>query len=153
MLKIAQLSDLHLLADPTENRWGLNPQQGFEQVLALALEHQPDALLLTGDLVHDESDAGYQRLWQQTQATGLPTLAIAGNHDNPAKIRALFSEATLELNGLTVIGLNSHINGSDGGRLGEEELAQAEATIQNAQQPVLIAMHHPPVAVGSRCIE
>ena len=153
MLKIAQLSDLHLLADPTEERWGLNPQASFDGVLALALQHSPDALLLTGDLVHDESDEGYQRLKDRVQACSLPALAIPGNHDDPAKIAPLFGDPKLQLNGVTVIGLNSHVHGSDSGFLGDQELNRAAQLIENSEQPVLLAIHHPPEEVGSAWID
>lgn len=153
MFKIAQLSDLHLLANPSEERWGLNPQACFDAVLALALQQQPDAFLLTGDLVHDETDTGYQRLADRMNACGLPTLAIPGNHDDPEKIQHYFGDAQLNLDGLNVIGINSHIRGSDCGYLGNEELNRAEALIQQSETPALLAVHHPPIEVGSHWID
>lgn len=157
MIKLAQISDLHLLADPSSNpnskRWGLNPNALFERCLNAALAQQPDALLLTGDLVHDESHAAYQQLAERIKASGVATLAIAGNHDNPTLILEHFGDAHLELSGLTVIGLNTHIRGSDCGFLGNEELERAQSLIEASTQPVLIALHHPPVAVGSEWID
>lgn len=153
MIKIAQLSDLHLLEDPSAERWGLNPNALFERCLTAALKQQPDAVLLTGDLVHDESAEGYQRLAQRLQTSGITTLAIAGNHDNPDLIAQTFGDAHLVMNGLTVIGLNTHIRGSDCGFLGTEELERAQSLIAASNQPVLLALHHPPVAVGSEWID
>lgn len=153
MLKLAQLSDLHLLADPEQQRWGLKPEQLFQQVLAAALTEKPNALLLTGDLVHDESTAGYLRLKQQVEASGLPYLAIAGNHDDPEQIRRYFGQPELHLNGLQVIGLNSHQPGSDAGYLSEAELKRCEAAITASADAVLLAIHHPPFKVGSEWID
>lgn len=152
-VKLAQLSDLHLLADPAAIRWDLCPQALFDQVLELALAQQPDALLLTGDLVHDESPAGYQRLAAQVAATGLPVLAIPGNHDDPAQIREHFGEALLRLDGVTVIGLDSHIHGSDCGFLGSDQLQHLEQQLSASQQPCLVVLHHPPMKVGSQWID
>lgn len=153
MIKLAQLSDLHLLAEPSAVRWDLRPQQLFDEVLALALQQQPDALLLTGDLVHDESHAGYRRLAQQLAATQLPVLAIPGNHDDPALIRQHFGEAELKLNGVTVIGLDTHIHGSDCGFLGSDQIARLAKLLAASTQPCLVVLHHPPVTVGSRWID
>ena len=153
MTKIAQISDLHLLEDPAGIRWDLNPQALFDEVLALALAQKPDALLLTGDLVHDESTAGYQRLAEQAKACGLPVLAIPGNHDDPAKIREFFGDALLELSDVTVIGLDTHIQGSDCGFLGFEQLARLEQLLTSSEQNCLIVLHHPPLKVGSEWID
>lgn len=154
MIKLAQLSDLHLLADPSEQRWELQPQALFDQTLALALQQQPDAILLTGDLVHDESDSGYQRLLDRVSATDLPVLAIPGNHDNPDKIQHYFGDALLQLSSeLTVIGLNTHIKGSDCGFLGDEEIQRADSLIKASKGPVLLALHHHPVHIGSAWID
>lgn len=153
MLKIAQLSDLHLFAEPTQAAWDHNPQAQFEAVLDLALKQQPDALLLTGDLVHDESTEGYQQLQQRLHATGLATLAIPGNHDNPELIARYFGKPQLALPGLTLLGLDSHINGSDCGFLGSDQIQHIDTAISNSQTPVLLAIHHPPIAVGSEWID
>ncbi len=153
MLKLAQLSDLHLLTNPSEDRWGLNPQALFDQVLALAISQQPDALLLTGDLAHEEDLATYQRLQQQLEGYGLPILAIPGNHDNADLIEQTFGEPLLDFDELTVIGLNSHIRGSDSGFLGDQELGRAEALIKASDKPVLLALHHHPLEVGSAWID
>jgi Icc protein len=153
VLKLAQLSDLHLLTDPSEERWGLNPQALFDQVLALALSQQPDALLLTGDLAHEEDQATYQRLQQQLEGYGLPILAIPGNHDNADLIQQTFGEPLLDLDEVIVIGLNSHIRGSDSGFLGDQELNRAEALIKASHKPVILALHHHPLEVGSAWID
>lgn len=153
MTKLAQISDLHLLANPDEIRWDLNPQALFNEVLELAVAEQPDAILLTGDLVHDESSAGYQRLTQQVNATGIPVLAIPGNHDDPAKIRAEFGDALLKLDDVTVIGLDTHIQGSDCGFLGVDQLTRLEQHISDSDQPCLVVLHHPPLKVGSEWID
>lgn len=153
MTKLAQISDLHLLANPDDIRWDLNPQALFNEVLNLALSEKPDAILLTGDLVHDESSEGYQRLAAQIKATGLPVLAIPGNHDDPAKIRTEFGDALLKLDRVTLIGLDSHIQGSDCGFLGVDQLTRLEQLISESEQPCLVVLHHPPLKVGSEWID
>ena len=60
-LRIVQFTDTHLYADGEGRLLGQNTRQTLELVLELAHEnHRPfDLILLTGDLVHDESPEGY----------------------------------------------------------------------------------------------
>jgi 3',5'-cyclic-AMP phosphodiesterase len=47
-----------------------------------------EALVLTGDLVHDESREGYRALRRLLDRTGLPYYCIPGNHDSASDGRA-----------------------------------------------------------------
>ncbi|NEP81399.1 MAG: hypothetical protein F6K17_09110 [Okeania sp. SIO3C4] len=62
---VAQITDTHLFADPTEGKmYGLPTESSFLKVLEKLkqLQPQPDVLLLTGDLSQDETSESYQRL-------------------------------------------------------------------------------------------
>lgn len=69
-------------------------RQALGQLLAAAVEHQVDAVLLAGD-VYDSStpppeaeQAAYGFLAELCRA-GIPCVLIAGNHDHPRKLSAL----------------------------------------------------------------
>ena len=92
-MRILQLSDPHLLADPAGLCRGRPSlallRHGLEQALAQlrrcgALPHR---LLISGDLCHDEGWGGYGRLrdlLREPLAEALgPPLLLAGNHDHP----------------------------------------------------------------------
>lgn len=93
-LKVLQLTDSHLYADPSRCLLGINTLETFDQVLAQALHEQgtPDLLLATGDLVHDASDTGYKRLLGRLKLTGIPTYCLPGNHDLPHKMRQVLNQ-------------------------------------------------------------
>ena len=50
-------------------------------VFQTAKHLNPDLWLLTGDLVNDGNSDAYDWLFNQLQATKIPYLAVAGNHD------------------------------------------------------------------------
>ena len=72
--RLVQLSDPHLFAEPTGHLLGITTRSSFQAVIDLALagRQAAHALILTGDLVHDESPAGYRYLRQALEKTGLP---------------------------------------------------------------------------------
>ncbi len=58
-----------------------NPQESFEKTLALAKESRVDLLALVGDIFSFPSEAGIEWVLAQLNASGVPYLYIAGNHD------------------------------------------------------------------------
>ena len=64
-LWVLQVTDMHLYDDPQGTLLGVNTQDSFKQVLWDAInnkQRKPDLIVLTGDLVHDNSEAAYRRL-------------------------------------------------------------------------------------------
>lgn len=176
-MRILQLSDPHLLADPAGLCRGRPSlallRHGLEQALAqlAASGLMPDRLLLSGDLCHDESWGGYVRLRQVLATPGLerlgPPLLLPGNHDHPALLRAALGRSAAVAPGLwplpepiggadpgwSLLALDSHCCGRDGGRLEPSQWRWLEQLLQGAPAsgaagPLLVALHHPPLAIG-----
>lgn len=157
-LTLVQLTDPHLLADPAGRLNGWRVAAAFDAVAAAARTRfpGPDALLLTGDLVHDESEAGYR--WLASRLRGwAPVLAIPGNHDDPATLtKALRPDAGVgetRLGGWRLHLLDSRMPGRDDGRVGPAQRARLEAALAVTDDPALVVVHHPPVAVGTAWID
>jgi len=153
-LRLLQLSDPHLVADPGGLVRGRQPlpllRHGLQQVdLELA-----DLLLISGDLCDDESWGGYAHLRDLLAARPQPVALLAGNHDHPALLRAvlgrhaLIGPASLELGAWQLLLLHSHRAATPGGALGQRQLAWLEAVLTAGSAPALVALHHPPVAIG-----
>lgn len=161
-LNILQFTDTHLLADRTGRLLGLNTNESLQCVLQLSQKHQPnvDLVLVTGDLVHDGSDAGYARLQEMFSAYTVPVLLMAGNHD---ELRQLQSSAAagpakfvkhFQCRDWQIILLDSSIPGSDGGRLAVAELDALQLHLGSMpNQPTLVCLHHQPVPMGSRWLD
>lgn len=163
-MRLLQLSDPHLLADPHGVCRGRQPlpllRHALEQAHAqlMAAGTPPDQLLITGDLCQDESWGGYVRLAEAIAASpfadhGLPWL-LSGNHDQPMRLRAalgrraLLAPRLIETGGWQVLLLDSHLSGSVAGRLGSRQLAWIEAVLAESSLPLLVALHHPPCLIG-----
>ncbi len=157
-LTLAQLSDTHLLAQPTDWLRGINPWQSFQAVLAAVLECQPDGLLLTGDLAEEGDLNAYNQLRAATESLDLPVYWIPGNHDNPALLHQVFSDdlyhgpnQSLDLGHWRLILLDSVLPMAQfgAGHLPPDTLTWLEDTLsQHPNQPTARARQPPPVSTG-----
>jgi 3',5'-cyclic-AMP phosphodiesterase len=146
---IAHLSDPHL--DTSSAR--LNRlTRVLDEVGALSAV---DLLLVTGDLADNGTAQEYEQFFAALPE-GLATIIVPGNHDRRAPMREFLPSVPAQgplnsavvVGDLTVLGLDSLIEDSDAGALDAETLVFAERHIDNAPGPVVLAFHHPPVAVG-----
>ncbi|MEL0583650.1 MAG: 3',5'-cyclic-AMP phosphodiesterase [Candidatus Thiodiazotropha sp. (ex. Lucinoma kazani)] len=161
-LKVLQLTDSHLYADPSRCLLGINTLETFDQVLAQALMETgtPDLLLATGDLVHDASDSGYKRLLGRLRLTEIPSYCLPGNHDLPGKMRQLLNQdnvhciPSVQAKGWSLIFLDSTIPNNDGGRIDKSQLELLKVLLEaHPDKHTLICMHHHPLPVGSRWMD
>lgn len=159
---LLQLTDLHLFGDPRGRLLDQDPRETLQRVFGLARRQHwpPDAILLTGDLVHDESEAGYRYLRQRIRELGAPCFCIPGNHDRKKLLAALVEpEAdqpfrSVRLRDWDILLLDSTVAGEAGGHLAGATLAALDRHLHNhPARPALVCLHHQPVAVGSRWID
>lgn len=154
---LLQLTDPHLFAEPDEQLLGVTTRRSFEAVLELALAHSPpaDALVLTGDLVHDESREGYRALRRLLDRTGLPYYCIPGNHDSRPLMEELLGPAALgpvtviNLGDWNLVFLDSTQPGREGGRIGRARLAALRDALAARPSPAVIFLHQHPIPVQS----
>lgn len=165
-LRLIQITDLHLLADPDAELRGIRPRARLESVLA-AIQAERDGthrLIVTGDLTHDDLRETYQAL-RSLLADWVDILrVIPGNHDDRIAMRDAFGDRITvaagrnlfseELGGWKLIGLDTHISGSVAGHAGEQQIAWLAEQLENStDRPTLLCLHHPPVSVGSRWLD
>ena len=159
--RLIQITDSHLFATADERLLDLNTRLSFAAVLALALEHgEPAAaLVMTGDLVHDESAAGYAYLAQALGTVGCPSFCIPGNHDRRGLMETWLGEAAIEsvaerrLGNWNLIFLDSTQPGEDGGQLTPRQVEHVNTLLQRNQAPSLVFLHQHPIPVGSDWID
>jgi 3',5'-cyclic-AMP phosphodiesterase len=155
--RLVQITDSHLFADPGGKLLGLTTRSSFEAVLALALgEGAPaDALVMTGDLVHDESPEGYDYLSGVLEATGLPCYCIPGNHDRPDLMGQRLGAAAMgqvdsrQLGPWSLLFLDSTRPGQEGGLLAGEQLDWLDGLLAKNPAPSLVFLHQHPISVRS----
>jgi 3',5'-cyclic AMP phosphodiesterase CpdA len=163
---LAQLTDLHIKAGG-RLAYGRVDTAAF---LAAAVDHlnafRPavDAVILSGDLTDGGTREDSAALRDLLGALRPPWLAVPGNHDDRAALRATFpveidarSEAgpfvqvVEDRFPLRLIGLDTTMPGQPHGHLCAERLAWLDARLAEAPEtPTLIFQHHPPFATGLR---
>jgi Icc protein len=147
MTVIAHLSDTHL--DGTAPRL-----RRLLDVVAEGAATGADALVVTGDLTDHGTAAEYEQ-FASAMPADRPWLAAVGNHDRREPARGCLSpgstgplDRVLDIDGLRLIALDSLIEGANDGRLDATSLAFAGQALDDSPGPAVIALHHPPVAVG-----
>ena len=157
-LSVVQLSDTHLFADENKEMFKVNTRDTLSNVIShvrQTVEHI-DCVLVTGDLVHDESVQGYQALKEMLQALDAPTFYIPGNHDDADLLLEILEDATandvyvVERANWKLILLDSSVVGKVEGHLSESVLSQLERELENSEdRHVLIGVHHHVVNINS----
>lgn len=106
-MRFFHLADLHIGRSLNNVSLLEDQRHILKQVLELAREYKPDALLISGD-VYDKAQpsagavALYDEFLTDLAAEGLPTLIISGNHDSPERLdfgSRLFKASNLHICG------------------------------------------------------
>jgi 3',5'-cyclic-AMP phosphodiesterase len=158
---LAQISDPHVAIAPGD--------LGSGDALAAAvravgeLDPAPDALLVSGDLANDPTDAAYDLVAELLAPLDLPIHLLAGNHDDTDALRARLGapgeagqplQYVEQVGGLRMIALDTTVPGRDDGALGAERLAWLEGQLAaDGAAPTILAMHHPPLWTGTPVID
>jgi len=180
-LRFHQFTDTHLYAAATGAMRGQQTLPSFVSALEHAASFPaPTALLLTGDLIHDEPD-GYAHLHALLGTSPVPVQLIPGNHDDAAALAASFATpraigtvaATLPVPSLTspfhvggnhtyrcgdnhwlVVMLSTQADGRVDGELGHAALAELDTVLgTHPATHALLVLHHPPTPVGSAWLD
>jgi Icc protein len=160
-LRVLQITDTHLYADPGGKLLGVNTLASFAQVLEhFRATHWPvDLLLATGDLVHDASATGYRQLSEMLERFRVPVFCLPGNHDVPAQMHAhlpgshVTTNAVHDLGAWRFVMLDSVIPDETGGHLAQQQLDLLGEALATNERHVLVCLHHQPVDVGSAWID
>lgn len=162
MVRILQITDLHILAQPGQTLLGVDTGRSFSDVLQKARREQSDVrlVLLTGDLAQDPVVETYTRLRGWLQTSGWEYYCLPGNHDDPALMAAslcgsrVHYQQQILLDHWQIICLDSSVRGSPGGFLAEAQLDYLEACLSRYPgHHALVALHHHPILTGSAWLD
>ena len=153
-MRLIQITDCHLQADPqARSRCGI-PLRQLEAVVAAVREAQPDVVIVTGDISNDGSVASYQHARQVFAALECPWFWFGGNHDQAAQMRDIHPiQEVIDLGSWRLVMADTHAAGFAHGELGEARIARLVTRLAEDERPTLLAMHHPPLAVGSAWLD
>lgn len=154
MTVIAHLSDPHL--DGSAQRL-----RRFRAVLKQATDlPELDAVVISGDLADHGAANEYEQFFH-TFPHNFPILTVAGNHDLTGPLLDALSDrglpatlnSTLDIPGVRLIGLDSHVDQHDEGTLAPTDLEYAREQLAGTDGPAIITLHHPPVPVGHHVMD
>lgn len=163
---LVQLSDPHIVARGRLLMGHIGTADMLSAAVrrVLAMQPQPSAVLVTGDLVDDGQAASYVHLRELLAPLGCPVWVLPGNHDDAATLREVWpqwpegpgaSEPALaacyavSVGGLRLVALDSTVPGQPHGELSEQRLAWlAETLAAQPDVPTVLALHHPPFTTG-----
>jgi len=165
MTRILQISDLHIMPEGQLFQGAIDTAGALRQMLAglaglLPFIGPVERLVISGDLTETGCQGAYDRLRALMTAAPLPWRAIPGNHDNRENLRAFAAKADWmpaagpinwreDLADITILGLDTLVEGEAHGAVSDATLAWLEATLCDLRRrPVLIFMHHPPFETG-----
>lgn len=174
-LNVLQITDLHLSrqAIGTNGDVVLNDgcTQKFEAVLQQALDDvRCDLIIVTGDLVDEVQPAVYDYIFATLQATQIPFVCIAGNHDvtdevgkelpfserslvaQPADSRLLSRHAIMTEHWQLLL-LDSSVPGQVAGEIKLDDIAWLRTQLNTCAKPALLALHHHVVPMNSAWID
>lgn len=149
-MRLIQISDCHLCTNPeARSRIGY-PLRQLRAVVAQARRLRPDIVLVSGDISHDESPAAYRHAFEVFAEFECPWFWMTGNHDHPAFMEELHPfHDELDLGEWRLLLLDSRVPGQAGGELGQAALQDLAMRLEEDDRPTLLAMHHPPLEIGS----
>jgi Icc protein len=161
--RLLQITDTHLHAAADSRMRGVTTYATLLAVLEHAQRDRRwpvDAILATGDIVQDESRAGYERFRAVLEPLGVPVYTIPGNHDDPKLMSELLTSGSFHLGGelrhgpWSIVMLSTFLAGEDAGGLGPARLqGLRQALAAHTGQHVLVAMHHHPLPMGSTWLD
>ena len=117
-------------------------------------------VLVTGDLIQDDSAEAYERFRDLMSPLNLRIHCVPGNHDirdlmQPVCCRPPFSYCAYdEIGDWLIVGIDSCVKGHAGGEVRREELERLGNTIlRSPAKYVMVCLHHPPVEMGSAWLD
>jgi len=162
LLRVLHLTDPHLFADPDGTLRGTATYASLQAVLAHygAGSWRADIVVVTGDLIQDDSAAAYGNFRKLLGTLALPVYCLPGNHD----IRALMCAAlatppffycdVLEHGNWLIACIDSCVSGRAGGSVSDAEFARLDAAIAaSSARDIMVCLHHPPVPMGSKWLD
>lgn len=161
---IAQISDLHI------KRPGALAYGKVDTAVALTrcitelnrFSPRPDLVVISGDLVDTPAVEEYVHLKTLLAPLEIPFVAIPGNHDDRALMRAALPEQayaaaagalnlTHMVGDLDILLIDSSVPGKPHGELDAGTLEWLDAALAaSATRPALLFLHHPPYITGIR---
>ncbi|ABV88873.1 3',5'-cyclic-AMP phosphodiesterase [Shewanella pealeana] len=161
-VRIVQVTDPHLFADPEAQLLGVNTANSLGAVLNTisAVNYPAHLMLATGDISQDYSNESYHSFVKAIEPVNLPCHYLPGNHDDPRIMNLhmqgpkIFAQKRILAGNWQIIMLDSTVRERPGGHMSEAELELIDSSIKaEPGRNVLLVMHHNPVLTGCNWLD
>jgi len=158
-LRVAQITDIHLLAEPGAKLHGVDTAIALQKVIDAIVELSPlpELIIASGDLAEDGSKAAYNRLRHLLASVNIPVYVLAGNHDDIGEMHASVVDENINFVDMVRVGkwnfmfVNSQVVGEPYGFISADELSLLKGNLELAgDAPVVVALHHTPMQICPR---
>jgi len=156
---IAQITDSHVGFGPGDGAAAAALEAAVDAVLRV--DPAPVAVIFTGDLTEHGHPQEYERVRELIAPLPMPVHPLVGNHDQREELRAAFSDHpevaaagefvqySVQCGPVRVVACDTAVSGTGAGSLDGGRLEWLEAELaRDGDSPVMVAMHHPPIATG-----
>lgn len=156
-VRIVQVTDPHLFADPEAQLLGVNTLNSLNAVLNTisAVNYPAHLMLATGDLSQDYSPESYRKFVAAITPLKLPCHYLPGNHDDPRIMNLhmqgdkIFGQQRILAGNWQILMLDSTVRGKPGGHMAACQFDLIEEAIAAAPHcHTLLVMHHNPIVVN-----
>lgn len=162
MIRVLHLTDPHLFAEPDGELRGTVTAASLQTVLDHynAGDWRAKRVLVTGDLIQDDSPEAYERFRELLLPLNLRVHCVPGNHDIRDLMQAVCRQppfsycAWEEIGNWLIVGIDSCVRGDAGGEVTTHELDRLSSIVTGSSaKHVMVCLHHPPVKMGSRWLD
>jgi Icc protein len=162
-MNILQFTDCHLFKDDAARLCGMDTAASLNAVVKSAFESShwpPDAVIFTGDISQDETEASYRRFLNVFEPIEVPVFCLPGNHDVPAKLESILDADNVHTSRqiLTdkwqVLLLDSTVYKQNAGFLRQDELNYLDQCLSvHEELHTLICLHHNVIDTGTSWVD
>jgi Icc protein len=158
-LRVAQITDIHLLPEPGAKLFGVDTAIALQRVInaIVELSPQPELIIATGDLAEDSSDKTYSRLRNILTGADIPVYVLPGNHDDSNAMRDVLVDSNISFVGMAsrdnwnFVFVNSQAIGESYGYISADEMSSLKTNLAAVgDAPVVVALHHTPMPICPR---
>ena len=152
--RLVQITDCHLLQSADGYYQQVQPAKHLAAIIRQLQTELPDAVILTGDLTQDHSEASYHLLAELMQGLNCPVFVTPGNHDDETMLSQLCAalpfcgEQNLQLNGWQLLLLNTKGETPAGVFPKAQQQWLAQQCRDSTQANIWLFCHHHPVQLN-----
>lgn len=153
-MRIIQLTDIHI-NKVGEETYGIDIRKNFQEALEVILIHEPDLLVISGDLCLFAPDVSiYQWIYEQLKNYSLPYELMIGNHDDLEMMQSLFPSISKDVKEKSLYYTRTfgdeNIIFLDSGRgtIEENQLIWLQKELEKHPSTKIIFIHYPPFLAG-----